>query len=49
MSPTRRRSSASTRAPAEPSGTLVEFADTETIFTNPADPRTRDYVSGRFG
>jgi phosphate transport system ATP-binding protein len=34
---------------AEPSGTLVEFAPTETIFTQPLDPRTRDYVSGRFG
>jgi phosphate transport system ATP-binding protein len=33
----------------EPSGTLVEFADTGTMFTSPADPRTRDYVSGRFG
>ncbi len=33
----------------EPSGTLVEFDDTGTIFTRPADPRTRDYVSGRFG
>ncbi len=33
----------------EPSGTLIEFADTETIFGQPADPRTRDYVSGRFG
>ncbi len=33
----------------EPSGTLIEFADTETIFAHPADPRTRDYVSGRFG
>jgi phosphate transport system ATP-binding protein len=33
----------------EPVGTLVEVADTETIFTAPADPRTRDYVSGRFG
>jgi phosphate transport system ATP-binding protein len=30
-------------------GTLVEVADTETIFSQPADPRTRDYVSGRFG
>jgi phosphate transport system ATP-binding protein len=36
-------------ATGEPSGTLVEFADTETIFAHPADPRTRDYVSGRFG
>ena len=34
---------------AEPVGTLVEFADTEMIFTQPADPRTRDYVTGRFG
>ncbi len=34
---------------AEPSGTLVEFAPTETIFSHPADPRTRDYVTGRFG
>jgi phosphate transport system ATP-binding protein len=33
----------------EPSGALIEFADTETIFNNPADPRTRDYVTGRFG
>jgi phosphate transport system ATP-binding protein len=33
----------------EPSGTLVEHTDTATMFTNPADPRTRDYVSGRFG
>jgi len=33
----------------EPSGTLIEFADTETIFAHPRDPRTRDYVSGRFG
>jgi phosphate transport system ATP-binding protein len=34
---------------AEPTGTLVEVAATETIFNQPADPRTRDYVSGRFG
>jgi phosphate transport system ATP-binding protein len=33
----------------EPTGTLIEFAETETIFNNPADPRTRDYVTGRFG
>jgi phosphate transport system ATP-binding protein len=33
----------------EPAGTLIEFAETETIFSNPADPRTRDYVTGRFG
>jgi len=30
-------------------GTLIECADTQTIFSRPADPRTRDYVSGRFG
>jgi phosphate transport system ATP-binding protein len=31
------------------SGVLVECDDTERIFTKPADRRTRDYVSGRFG
>lgn len=31
------------------SGTLIECAETEKIFSRPADPRTRDYVSGRFG
>jgi len=30
-------------------GTLVEFADTQTLFTTPSDPRTEDYVTGRFG
>ena len=30
-------------------GTVIEFADTEAIFNHPADPRTRDYVTGRFG
>jgi phosphate transport system ATP-binding protein len=30
-------------------GTVVEFERTETIFTNPTDPRTEDYVTGRFG
>jgi phosphate transport system ATP-binding protein len=30
-------------------GTLIEYDDTERIFTNPRDPRTRDYVTGRFG
>ncbi|HEY5090666.1 MAG TPA: phosphate ABC transporter ATP-binding protein PstB [Polyangia bacterium] len=33
----------------DPCGTLIEFDDTETIFAHPADPRTRDYVTGRFG
>ncbi len=30
-------------------GTLIEFDDTDTIFGAPRDPRTRDYVTGRFG
>jgi phosphate transport system ATP-binding protein len=30
-------------------GTVVEFDRTETIFTNPTDKRTEDYVTGRFG
>jgi phosphate transport system ATP-binding protein len=34
---------------AERVGTLVEYADTETIFRRPEDPRTRDYVTGQFG
>jgi phosphate transport system ATP-binding protein len=31
------------------SGVLIECDDTEKIFSRPADPRTRDYVAGRFG
>ncbi len=30
-------------------GVLVEYAETPTIFTKPADQRTEDYVTGRFG
>jgi phosphate transport system ATP-binding protein len=30
-------------------GHIVEFDKTETIFTNPSDPRTEGYVTGRFG
>jgi phosphate transport system ATP-binding protein len=30
-------------------GRLVEFSDTGKIFTNPADKRTEDYITGRFG
>jgi len=33
----------------ERAGTLVEFDDTQIIFTNPKDKRTEDYVTGRFG
>jgi len=31
------------------SGVLVEYGDTEVLFTRPADARTSDYVTGRFG
>jgi phosphate transport system ATP-binding protein len=30
-------------------GQLVEYDRTSKIFTNPDDPRTEDYISGRFG
>jgi phosphate transport system ATP-binding protein len=30
-------------------GTVVEYDDTDRIFTAPKDPRTEDYVTGRFG
>jgi phosphate transport system ATP-binding protein len=30
-------------------GILVEYDETPTIFTNPTDKRTEDYVTGRFG
>ncbi|MBL9215754.1 MAG: phosphate ABC transporter ATP-binding protein [Opitutaceae bacterium] len=30
-------------------GKLVEYAETRTIFMNPANPQTEAYVSGRFG
>ncbi|MBU5405230.1 phosphate ABC transporter ATP-binding protein [Paraeggerthella hongkongensis] len=30
-------------------GEMVEAGDTDDIFTNPNDPRTADYVAGRFG
>ncbi len=35
--------------PNERVGTLVEYNDTDVIFSNPVDTRTRDYVTGRFG
>ena len=34
---------------AERSGTVVEFATTSQIFTNPKNKQTEDYVTGRFG
>ena len=30
-------------------GDLVEFDDTETLFSQPRDKRTEDYITGRFG
>ncbi|WP_276608226.1 phosphate ABC transporter ATP-binding protein PstB [Aquibacillus halophilus] len=30
-------------------GELVEFTDTDTLFSNPKDKRTEDYITGRFG
>ena len=30
-------------------GKLIEFDKTEKMFTNPADKRTEDYITGRFG
>ncbi|AQY50057.1 phosphate transporter ATP-binding protein [Listeria weihenstephanensis FSL R9-0317] len=30
-------------------GEIIEFTDTTTIFTNPAEQKTQDYISGRFG
>ena len=28
---------------------VVEYAETDKIFTNPDDKRTEDYVTGKFG
>ncbi len=30
-------------------GVMVEYDDTDKIFTNPSDKRTQDYITGRFG
>ena len=30
-------------------GELIEFGDTQKIFTTPNDSRTQDYITGRFG
>ena len=30
-------------------GEMVEFSETNTVFTSPRDKRTQDYVTGRFG
>ena len=30
-------------------GKLIEFDRTDTIFTNPAEKQTEDYITGRYG
>jgi phosphate transport system ATP-binding protein len=30
-------------------GNLVEYGETGTVFTNPSDPRTEAYITGRIG
>lgn len=30
-------------------GELIEFGDTNQIFTSPKDTRTEDYITGKFG
>jgi phosphate transport system ATP-binding protein len=30
-------------------GSVVEFDETERMFTNPSDPRTEAYVTGKVG
>ena len=30
-------------------GKLIEYNDTDQIFTNPAESMTQDYITGRFG
>ena len=30
-------------------GEVVEFSDTDTLFSMPKDKRTEDYITGRFG
>jgi len=30
-------------------GSMVEYGDTSTIFTNPTEGRTKDYITGRYG
>ena len=31
------------------SGRLIEYAPTNVMFTDPKDPRTEEYITGRFG
>jgi phosphate transport system ATP-binding protein len=36
-------------ASGNPIGELVEKSSTTDVFTNPSDPRTESYISGRVG
>ena len=30
-------------------GEMIEYSDTDQLFTNPRDKRTEDYITGRYG
>lgn len=30
-------------------GDLIEFGDTKELFANPKNPKTEEYITGRFG
>ena len=30
-------------------GKLIEYGDTDTLFTNPSEKQTEDYITGRYG
>ena len=30
-------------------GELIEYGDTDTVFTNPRSKQTEDYLTGRYG
>jgi phosphate transport system ATP-binding protein len=30
-------------------GELIEYGDTDQVFTNPSKKRTEDYITGRYG
>ena len=30
-------------------GEMIEFGETNKVFTSPRDKRTQDYITGRFG
>ena len=30
-------------------GKIIEFGETQQIFTNPRNPKTEEYITGRFG